>query len=298
MDTSNIGAQAEFLSHADFAAQLRQDTIGCLLGRPYRRVPGLLATTLSLLIALYTFAPLVGIPAWAYHAGDWWLLAAIPMTYLAILSAAQLSRVSFYLLCYGIGFWLSHGFDIHQRTTFFILCALTAYVLFQLATALELSCARQALLFSHEIYDEARAEGRIRLVSIDPVSHHAILTHDDIAAAISDKALGELKPLTPLLVATNIVGEAFTYALDLVTGLMGVVGAHLRGIRNLSPNQADAIMRRLKKGTVGAAMILLGYVSIHGTWAIVLGIAYLILWIWATLSMTIRSRRSTEQPAR
>jgi hypothetical protein len=298
MSTSTISVQTELLSHADFAAQLRRDTIGCLLGRPYRRVPGLLATTLSLLIALYTFAPLVGIPVWAYHAGDWWLLTAIPITYLAILSAAQLSRVSFYLLCYGIGFWLSHGFDIHQRTTFCILCALTAYVLFQLATALELSCARQALLSSPEIYDEARAGGRIRLASTDPSSHHTILTHGDIAATFSDKALEELKPLAPLLAATNIGGEAFTYALGLVTGLIGVVGAYLRGIQNLSPTQADTIMRRLKKGTVGAAMILLGYISNRGPWAIFLGIAYIILWMWAALSMAIRSRRSTEQPAR
>jgi hypothetical protein len=297
MDTSTISAQTELLSHADFADQLRRNTSTCLLGRPYRRVRGILATTLSLLIAFYTFAPLLGIPIWAYYAGDWWLLTAIPMTYLAILSATQRSRMSFYLLCYGIGFWLSHGFDIHQRTTFVILCALTAYVLFLLATALELSCARQALLSSREIYDDARAEGRIRLVATDPVSHTVMLTHDDIAAAVSDK-LEELKPLAPLLVASNIVGEAFTYALGLVTGLLGLVGAHLRGIRDVSFDQGDAIARRLKKGTVGAAMILLGYVSIHGTWAISLGSVYLILWIWAALSMTIRSRRSTEQPAR
>jgi hypothetical protein len=91
MGTSTISAQTELLSHADFAAQLRRDAIGCLLGRPYRRVPGLLATTLSLLIVFYTFAPLVGIPIWAYYAGDWWLLIAIPTTYLAVLSATQLS---------------------------------------------------------------------------------------------------------------------------------------------------------------------------------------------------------------
>src|SRR4029077_2314487 len=244
MVTLGTGAQTLFLSHADFAAQLRSDTISCFLGRPYRRVAGPLATMLSLLIALYTFAPLVGIPIWAYHADDWWLLGAIPITYLAILSASQPSRIIFYVLCVGVGFWLSHGFAIHQRTTFYILCALTSYVLFQIATALELSCARQALLSSAEIYNEALAGARIRLVPIDPASSQAILTRDDIAATL-EKTLEELKPLAPLLISTNIIGEAFTYALGLVTGLIGVAGAHLRGINKLTPHQADAIMRRL-----------------------------------------------------
>lgn len=60
-------------------------------------------------------------------------------------------------------------------------------------------------------------------------------------------------------VPTNIVGEAIQYATGLVTGSVKTGQAFRAGIDQLKPEQADLIMRELKKGGVGTAALLLGY---------------------------------------
>lgn len=62
-------------------------------------------------------------------------------------------------------------------------------------------------------------------------------------------------------VPTNIVAETFTNAFGLVTGSVRAAQAYARGIENLTPEQADVIMRSLKKGSLGAAMLALGFMN-------------------------------------
>lgn len=60
-------------------------------------------------------------------------------------------------------------------------------------------------------------------------------------------------------VPTNIVAETMDYALGSVTGGVKLANAYRKGIEKLPPEQADIIMRSLKKGSVGAAVMALGF---------------------------------------
>src|SRR5262249_27593832 len=71
-----------------------------------------------------------------------------------------------------------------------------------------------------------------------------------------------LKILFPIVkVPTNIVAETMQYSVGTVTGSLRLANAFRRGIDTLKPGEADLIMRELKKGSVGAAGILLGYLN-------------------------------------
>jgi polyhydroxyalkanoate synthesis regulator phasin len=64
-------------------------------------------------------------------------------------------------------------------------------------------------------------------------------------------------------IPTNIAGEVIGgYALGGVNA--GIRLALSKGIKNLSPEQADAIMRALKKQTIGAALLAIGYMGAGG----------------------------------
>lgn len=62
-----------------------------------------------------------------------------------------------------------------------------------------------------------------------------------------------------LRVPTNIVAETFTYAFGSLAGGLRLANAFAKGFENLQPQEADLIMRELKKGSLGAAVMLLGY---------------------------------------
>lgn len=64
--------------------------------------------------------------------------------------------------------------------------------------------------------------------------------------------------LTPIVkVPTNYITEATSYAFGAPKALAKVVFE--RGVKNLTPDQADYVMRNLKKQTVGAALMAIGY---------------------------------------
>ena len=67
--------------------------------------------------------------------------------------------------------------------------------------------------------------------------------------------------LLPIVkVPTNIVGETFTYATGLETGAAKIIHQALTdGLDKLTNEQADVIMRQLKKGAVGSAVLAFGY---------------------------------------
>ena len=75
------------------------------------------------------------------------------------------------------------------------------------------------------------------------------------------KLAGTLARITlPIVkVPTNIVAETLEYAVGSVTGLGRLGYAMARGVDRLPPEEADAIMRSLKKGSLGMAALALGY---------------------------------------
>lgn len=72
-------------------------------------------------------------------------------------------------------------------------------------------------------------------------------------------ATGAETVLPIVKVPTNIVAETMQYAVGSVTGTARLARAYARGIDTLKPAEADLIMRSLKKGSVGAAVMALGY---------------------------------------
>jgi hypothetical protein len=69
-----------------------------------------------------------------------------------------------------------------------------------------------------------------------------------------------LKMMMPVVkVPTNIVGETLQYAIGTITGSTKLALAIKNGVETLHPEEADMIMRHLKKGSLGATMILTGY---------------------------------------
>ena len=60
-------------------------------------------------------------------------------------------------------------------------------------------------------------------------------------------------------VPTNIVGEILETATGSATGSYKLAKALRAGLENLKPEEADVIMRQLKKGSLGAAALALGY---------------------------------------
>lgn len=69
-----------------------------------------------------------------------------------------------------------------------------------------------------------------------------------------------LRLLLPIVkVPTNIVAEAVEYTTGSVTGSVKLAKAMREGMDGLTPEQADTIARQLKKGSLGAAALLIGY---------------------------------------
>lgn len=60
-------------------------------------------------------------------------------------------------------------------------------------------------------------------------------------------------------VPTNIVAEAFQYSFGSITGSAGLVSALRKGAETLKPEEADLIMRQLKKGSLGLVGLATGF---------------------------------------
>lgn len=69
-----------------------------------------------------------------------------------------------------------------------------------------------------------------------------------------------LRAALPIVrVPTNIVAETLQYAAGLPIGGAKMAAAYAKGIDSINPGEADAIMSMLKKGLLGAALLLLGF---------------------------------------
>ena len=62
-------------------------------------------------------------------------------------------------------------------------------------------------------------------------------------------------------VPVNIAAETLQYVGGSVSGSVRAINAIRKGLDTLTPDQADLIMRELKKGSVGMAALLLGYMA-------------------------------------
>jgi len=222
---------------------------------------------------LYMVAPIIIVPLWARHVANWWFLVGIAISYVASLSAGSYSRSIFIFACFCIGFWVRNGFSFYHYTTFYFFCAMCGYILWQVADTVRTSCARQSLVKSAKVFEEAIAQNRLRIVQLDS-SQDMIMTAEDISFSTTDKFLLPLKPLLTVLVISNNVAEAFTYIFGVFTGLAGVVRARAKGIDNLTSKEADSIIRQLKKGTVGLTVLMLGYFGVNSIYCYVLCACY------------------------
>lgn len=66
-------------------------------------------------------------------------------------------------------------------------------------------------------------------------------------------------------VPANIVAEAFNYIGGLIPGGVKVVKSLREGAADLTPDQADQIMRHLQKGAIGPAVLLLGWYAYNSS---------------------------------
>ena len=62
-----------------------------------------------------------------------------------------------------------------------------------------------------------------------------------------------------VVIPTNLVKRTFEYSLGSLTGSARLGRAFIRGIDNLSPAEADAIMRNFRRGLVGTSLLLYGF---------------------------------------
>ena len=75
-------------------------------------------------------------------------------------------------------------------------------------------------------------------------------------------AAAGLKFLIPFTkIATNIVGETVTYSAGSVIGAGKLALVMRKGLDNVTPEQADSIMRNFKKGSFGIALMVIGYLN-------------------------------------
>ena len=156
----------EGITHQEFAAGVQSGTIGFkwMIGEPQQFLRGARKAIFSILVLLYTIAPLILISLWAYRERNGWLLLGIPISYVASYSAAAGSKLVFLFLALCIGVWLKLGFSFHQYITFFFFCALWGYLFFELAESTQNEYALQSLIARADIFDQAVAEHRIMII--------------------------------------------------------------------------------------------------------------------------------------
>ena len=79
------------------------------------------------------------------------------------------------------------------------------------------------------------------------------------SAALQLISTGLQTELPIVKVPTNVIAEVSEVLTGSLTGSAKAAFAYAKGIENLKPEQADAIMRLMKKGSIGLALTALGY---------------------------------------
>ena len=192
----------EEISHEAFVEGANAKEIGFRVvnGEPSDLIRGPERFVFNSFVMAYMAAPLVVVPLWAYHVGDWWVLMGILFsawgTYSGIAKSCGTPKplilpcvifplwaymsgfwwlllgIPFSRLCTAIvamlflaaGAWFRDGFSIHQYTTLFFCCTLWGRAFFGLADGVQESYAMQSLVANSDLYRKAVACGKIRLV--------------------------------------------------------------------------------------------------------------------------------------
>ena len=71
--------------------------------------------------------------------------------------------------------------------------------------------------------------------------------------------MGARLALPIVKVPSNIAGEILEHVVGLATGSKGAAKAYRKGLESVGPEEADAVLRQLKNGSLGGAMLLLGF---------------------------------------
>lgn len=119
-----------------------------------------------------------------------------------------------------------------------------------------------------EAYQDAQRSIFMQKNIINDAYKRALSRFDQVNKAtgkpsMAGKAAGTTaRVLLPIVkVPTNIVAETMQYAIGSITGSARLAKAFHDGISKLSPEDADLIMRHLKKGSLGGAVMLAGYLA-------------------------------------
>jgi len=174
MLADSIAQANQNVTHADFVAGVRSGRMGfsCVSGEPSQLTKGARRIIFSILVLLYTVAPFIFIPLWAWHERNPWLLIGIIVSALGTRAAARLIyneqkqySIAAFLLIASIASWISFG--IHSIYTFFALSGLWGVTLFMIADKAETEYALQSLLENPELFEAAIAQNKIMIVRKD-----------------------------------------------------------------------------------------------------------------------------------
>ena len=154
------------ISHEEFVTGVQNKTLGFKVtrGEPITLVKGARKVIFNILAILYLVAPLLIIPLWAYRESNWWLLIGIAIASLISPQLAQRKghTIGTLLLLACLALWFREG--VHNLWTFFSLCALWGYTLFQMADNAQTEYAMQSLIEDPGLFSKAIAEKRIMVV--------------------------------------------------------------------------------------------------------------------------------------
>jgi len=157
------------ITHEEFVAGVAKGTIGCkFLGvKPFQIISGSRKIIFNIFGACYQLAPLLTLPFWAYHEGNWWLLFGIPVASLIapIYASFRVRRsrapgALVLLLC--IASWIFLG--IHNYFTFFLLCFSWGCMFYLIAEGAQNEYALQTLTERRELFERAVTEKIIFVV--------------------------------------------------------------------------------------------------------------------------------------
>ncbi len=171
MLANDIAGANQNVTHTDFVAGVRNGSMGftCVSGEPSQLTKGARRIIFNILVLLYTVAPFIFVPLWAWHERNPWLLIGIIVSALGTRVAARLIyneqkqySIAAFLLIASIASWIALG--IHSSYTFYALSGLWGVTLFMIADNAEKEYAMQSLLENPGLFEQAIAQNRIMIV--------------------------------------------------------------------------------------------------------------------------------------
>ncbi len=112
--------------------------------------------------------------------------------------------------------------------------------------------ANRSIFLEKNIFVDAYRRALSRFDQVDKVTGKPSLVGKTVGAAARFT-------LPVVTVPVNIAARTFEYTLGTVIGSARVAAAAAKGFDKLTPDQADSIMRNLKRGSLGAALVAYGY---------------------------------------